>query len=334
MLARPVRPAKRGSRRSPESRRLDTAITTLSARRRPLSTGRQSCWKRRFRVTPRASRPSRHGHLRKCRYSTRRRARLPPPGPRTPARARVGHGSHTVVSNQTQRTPVRSKRRTGPATITHSSSRMEETRTLLRSPSSPIGRADGHGGDRPPRQLETGCSRDCDRLFRLPADTGYLSCARPDPAPCSQQNLGLQRISNARLPVDDLGRSVDQRVASATAKFGFSTSLPTIKHSAPSRHEPTLPFSEWNPAHCATTRRRTTPSRDTEIWLKSKHEGGGEHTAQYNVALQRIAMLLASSSQECLEARTKESTMCAMFSRFSPSLKHASRSPTCMPPAQ
>ena len=68
-----------------------------------------------------------------------------------------------------------------------------------------------------------------------------------------------------------------------TSPPGLSTSLPTTKYSTPLQHEPTWPFSEWNPSHHATAERRTTPSRDTGIWHKSKDAEGGEQTAQHNV---------------------------------------------------
>ena len=63
-----------------------------------------------------------------------------------------------------------------------------------------------------------------------------------------------------------------------TCLFGLSASLPTTKQSTPSRHESTLPFSKWNPTHCVTTERRTTPC------LRSKYEDDYEQTAQYNVS--------------------------------------------------
>ena len=76
-------------------------------------------------------------------------SRLPPLGllrSRVPARPRVGHGSHSVVRDQTFRAPFRSKRRTVPAAITPSSSKMEEARTQPRSTPSSICGAHGHGG--------------------------------------------------------------------------------------------------------------------------------------------------------------------------------------------
>ena len=66
---------------------------------------------------------------------------------RFPASPRVGHGSHSVISDHTFRAPFRSKRRTVPAAITQSSSMMEEARTQPRSTPSSICGPHGHGGN-------------------------------------------------------------------------------------------------------------------------------------------------------------------------------------------
>ena len=176
-VTRPVRPATRGSRESPESRRLRRASTRQSRHALPVqsaSEGGRSLLE--DKAVQEATLPSYAKSI--ATFKTSRDV-LEPLRPRIPARARVGHGSHAAISNETQRTPVRSKRRTGPTTP--SSSGMDETRAELRSASSSIGGVDGHG-DRPPRHLETACAHDYGRLFRLPAAqrvahaTGHRSC--------------------------------------------------------------------------------------------------------------------------------------------------------------
>ena len=145
---------------------------------------------------------------------------------------------------------------------------MEETRTQPRSTPSSICGAHGHGGDRPPRQLETVCARDDDRLLRCEV----LMLQATDLAP--PQTSVDARLQHWALLLCPSERDVTSKTLAfrgsrqstsnrRTSLFGLLTSLPTTTYSTPSRHEPTLPSSEWNLIHCATT-----PSRDTETLLR------------------------------------------------------------------
>ena len=138
-------------------------------------------------------------------------SRLPPLGilrSRVPARPRVGQGSHSVISDQKFRATFRSKRVTVPAAITQNSPRMEEARTQPRWTPSSICGAHGHGGDRPPRQLETVCAGDHDRQVTSDAANCSLeSCLMSERARCSQRNLGSP---------------VDQGIAPATGEPVYS----------------------------------------------------------------------------------------------------------------
>ena len=252
--------------------------------------------------------------------TTRRHSLLPPSGllrPRIPANPRVGHGSHAVISDHTFRTPFRTKRRTDLATITQSSSKEKENRfkpcSIRLFPFVWLMATVG---------LETVCALDYERLLELHATQRIVhpasdtSCTtsnqgrRPTPtlgspsvsdrARCSQQDPGHRRISDARLPVDDMGWPLDRGSAPPAAEpilFGLFTSLLTPIISTPPRHEPTSSFSEWNPTHSATAERRTTPSRDTETWLRTnarrrwRADCSVQHHKIETRALQRIVML-------------------------------------------
>ena len=169
-----------------------------------------------------------------------------------------------------------------------------------------------HGDDRPPRQLQTVCARGYYRLFQ-----DYLRPSEPLMLQVPHQTSVDARLrywgpllcpTEREVPSKTL--DLDESVmldfpwmtwtASATAEpvyLAFRPGCLQQKHSTPSRHEPTLLLSEWNPTHCATAERRTTPSQDTEIRSDLSTRAGNEQSAQYNGyknetrALQRIAML-------------------------------------------
>ena len=178
-----ARPVKRGSRRNPDSRRLRRASTRQLRHALPVqcaSEGGRSPPEDKSRAGSNASEPRQEhrdlhdmGTFDSAATATRRRAWLPPSGPLRPrmfARARVGHGSHAVVIDQTQSSIVSVETENRPC-------RDHTERFKGRSDSYQIIlfflSQFGHGGSRSPRQLETVCARDydrLDRLFRLPAN--------------------------------------------------------------------------------------------------------------------------------------------------------------------
>ena len=113
-----------------------------------------------------------------------------------------------------------------------------------------------HGEDRMLRQLETVCARDYDRHFRL---------------------LAARRLAQtaARLPV----------VAFRPACLQQDIPL----HCGASQRHPSRSGTLFAAPRGSVARR---PQQTTEIWLRSKHEGGAEQTLQIeSCALQRIALL-------------------------------------------
>ena len=126
-----MRLEKKDLRRCPESHRLRRASTRQSRhalarteriRGRPLSAGRQG---RTGSDAPELRQEHRDLHdmgtFDSAITATRRGARMPPPGllpPRIFARARVGHGSHNVISDQKPRVSFRSKQKTDLAAAT------------------------------------------------------------------------------------------------------------------------------------------------------------------------------------------------------------------------
>ena len=77
--------------------------------------------------------------------------------------------------------------------MTQSSSKVEETRSKLCPTTSPIRAFDSYGDDRPPRQPETICARDYDRLFHVSRDTSELLMLQATdlvpPQPCVDARL-------------------------------------------------------------------------------------------------------------------------------------------------
>ena len=240
VLARPLRPVKKGSRRSPDSRWLGTAIATRFARaertrERPLSTGRQS------RARSDAS-ELRQEHL-------------------------DFHDMGTFDSCQ----ETCSIATFWNTSITQSSSRMEETRTsYARLPLPFVGLMAMVGA----ALHVISCSsyvRPSELLTLQARETRTTSDQRGCPAPtlgsslvsdrarCSQQIVGLRRIGDAQLPVDDLGRSVDQRVAPATAEPLDLAFRPACPHRNPLHRGTSQRCFPRSGIHCATAERRTMP---------------------------------------------------------------------------